>query len=61
MDYSNEFELCKLPLGPERVACHLVRTMPTVILIATANFLSKIWRVAKQTHHRAMHTLPMPE
>ena len=61
MDCSSKFEDCKPPLGPGRVARHLVRAMPTVICITAANFLSETRRVAKQTHHRAMRTLSMPE
>ena len=51
----------KLPLGPERVVRHLVRVMPTEIRVKRVNFLSVGQNVAKQTHHRAMRTLPMPE
>ena len=46
MGCSSKFEDCKPPLGPRRVACHLVRAMPTVIHVTAANLLSETQYVA---------------
>ena len=60
MDSSIESGNCQLPLGPERVAHHIVRVMPTVIRVKRVNFLSGGQNVAKKAHRCATRTVPMP-